>query len=273
MENIRGFKKYILKAIKLFIILLSNFGRNQKIIYNLLIWINIQQGKNAPINNEMEVDFVSRFLDLDKELLLIDVGGHQGSYTDELLKNFSNAKIILFEPSKSKYEILAEKYKENKKVSIENFAISNFSGKGKLYLNNNADSLATLYKREEKNRDRYFALEEDIEIIKFSDFWSAELNFQRIDLIKLDIEGSEFNVIKDLENNLSKINLIQFEFGEANIGSRIFFKDFWNIFNLNNFTIFRYTHKRNLIKVKNYTEYDEFFRYTNYLAVNNKLIN
>ena len=63
MENIRGFKKYILKALKLFIILLSNFGRNQKIIYNLLIWINIQQGKNAPINNEMEVDFVSRFLE------------------------------------------------------------------------------------------------------------------------------------------------------------------------------------------------------------------
>tara|TARA_B100000965_G_scaffold26491_1_gene19774 strand:+ start:1070 stop:1891 length:822 start_codon:yes stop_codon:yes gene_type:complete len=273
MEKIRGLKKYILKAIKLLIILLSNFGRDQKILNNLLIWINIQQGKNAPVNNEMEVGFVSRFLDLDRDLLIVDIGGHKGSYTDELLKNFSNVKIIIFEPSKSNCEILVEKYKENKKVSIENFAVSNISGKGKLYSNNNSDSLATLYKREEKDRDRYFPLEEDIEIIKFSDFWSNKLNFQRIDLIKLDIEGSEFNVIKDLENNLSNINLIQFEFGEANIGSRIFFKDFWTIFNLNSFTIFRYTHKGNLIQVKNYTEYDEFFRYTNYLAVNNEIIN
>ena len=116
MEKIRGLKKYILKAIKLLIILLSNFGRDQKIFNNLLIWINIQQGKNAPVNNEMEVGFVSRFLDLDRDLLIVDIGGHKGSYTDELLKNFSNVKIIIFEPSKSNCEILVEKYKEKQKL-------------------------------------------------------------------------------------------------------------------------------------------------------------
>tara|TARA_B100001121_G_C18675691_1_gene616149 strand:+ start:1165 stop:1986 length:822 start_codon:yes stop_codon:yes gene_type:complete len=273
MRKIRGFKKYLLKAVKFLITLLSNFGRNQIIINNLLIWLNIQQGKNAPINNEIEVKFVSRFLDLNKNLLIIDVGGHQGSYTDELLKIYPNANIILFEPSINKCKMLINKYKDNKNINIENFALSNISGKGKLYSNADEDSLATLFKREEKNRDRFFSLEEDIEIIQLSKYWSEKLNFQKIDLIKLDIEGSEFNVIKDLENYLEKINLIQFEFGEANIGSRIFFKDFWNIFNQNNFSIFRYTHKGHLIEIHEYTEYDEFFRYTNYLAVNKNIIN
>ena len=273
MKEIKGLKKYLLKGIKLLVTLLSNFGRNQIIINNLLIWLNIQQGKNAPINNEIEVRFVSSYLDSNKELLIIDIGGHQGSYTDELLKKFPYANIIIFEPSLNKYEVLIEKYKDKKNVNIENFAVSNISGKGKLYSNSDTDSLATLYKREEENRDRFFSHEEDIEIIKLSEYWSKKLNYQNIDLIKLDIEGSEFNVIKDLENYLEKINLIQFEFGEANIGSRIFFKDFWNIFNQNDYSIFRYTHKGHLIPIYEYTEYDEFFRYTNYLAVNKNIIN
>ena len=96
MKEIKGLKKYLLKGIKLLVTLLSNFGRNQIIINNLLIWLNIQQGKNAPINNEIEVRFVSSYLDSNKELLIIDIGGHQGSYTDELLKKFPDANIIIF---------------------------------------------------------------------------------------------------------------------------------------------------------------------------------
>ena len=268
MEKINLIGRIYLKIIKLLILIFTSFGKKQMLLSNLLVWLNIQQGKNAPVNNEIEVKFVSRFLDLNKDLLLIDVGGHQGSYTDELLNNFPKANIIIFEASLNKYKALIDKYKDKKNVSVENFAVSNISGKGKLYSNSDKDSLATLYKREEKNRDRLFSHEEDIEIIQLSEYWSEKLDFQKIDLIKLDIEGSEFDVIKDLENYLEKINLVQFEFGEANISSRIFFKDFWNIFSQNNFLIYRYTHTGHLIQIYEYSEYDEFFRYTNYLAVN-----
>ena len=92
-------------------------------------------------------------------------------------------------------------------------------------------------------------------------------------MLKLDIEGTEIKVIEDIKNNLDKIHLIQFEFGEENIGSRTFFKDFWDIFNENNFLVYRYTHKNFLIEIKEYTEYDEFFRYTNYIAINQNFKN
>jgi len=77
-------------------------------------------------------------------------------------------------------------------------------------------------------------------------------------------------VLNDVRDNLHKIKLIQFEFGEPNIGSRIFFKDFWEMLT-DNFKIFRYTHFDQLIEVKQYSEYEEFFRFTNYLAVNRDL--
>ena len=99
-------------------------------------------------------------------------------------------------------------------------------------------------------------------------FWDSELDNNKIDLLKLDIEGEEFAVLSDIAVNLNKIKLIQFEIGEANIATKIFFKDFWEILQESKFKIFRYTHFNQLIQVKNYSEYEEFFRYSNFLAVN-----
>ena len=273
MEKIKLFEKVYLKAIKFLILLISSFGKKQSLLNNLLVWLNIQQGKNAPIDNEMEVKFVSKFLEKNKDNLLIDVGGFEGKYTDELLKYFPESHITIFEPSYEKYLFLTKKFQNNPKVKIENFATSNFSGNAKLYSNNTSDTLATLNRRKDKNRGREFLLEEEIEVIRLSDYWKKVLKNKNIDLLKLDIEGTEIKVIEDIKNNLDKIHLIQFEFGEANIGSRTFFKDFWDIFNENNFLVYRYTHKNFLIEIKEYTEYDEFFRYTNYIAINQNFKN
>ena len=102
MEKIKLFEKVYLKAIKFLILLISSFGKKQSLLNNLLVWLNIQQGKNAPIDNEMEVKFVSKFLEKNKDNLLIDVGGFEGKYTDEL-KYFPESHITIFEPSYEKY--------------------------------------------------------------------------------------------------------------------------------------------------------------------------
>ena len=47
--------------------------------------------------------------------------------------------------------------------------------------------------------------------------------------MKLDIEGEEFVVLFDIKDNLQNINLIQFEIGEANIATKTFFKNFWEL--------------------------------------------
>mgnify|MGYP001333160669 CR=1 FL=1 len=109
---------------------------------------------------------------------------------------------------------------------------------------------------------------EEVTTLKLSDFWEDNLNFQQIDLLKLDIEGEEFKVLKNIKDLLNNIHLIQFEFGEANIATKVFFKDFWSLLTNSGFKIYRYTHYQKLISVDHYTEYDEFFRFTNYLAIN-----
>ena len=104
------FIKFFLKIIKLFIIVFSNFRKNQNLISELNVWLGIQQGRNAPVTNKMEVSYILRFLSNSNQNIILDVGAHQGKYTDEIIKQ-PNSKLYLFEPSKKSHEYLRNKYK------------------------------------------------------------------------------------------------------------------------------------------------------------------
>ena len=261
------------KIIKLVILIFSGFKKNQKLINNLIVWLNIQQGRNAPISNEIEVNFVTKFLAGEENNLILDVGAHKGEYTDQLLKKLPNSIIYLFEPTKNLFEYLVNKYHGEQNIHVVNYSLSDSYGRKTIYFNSENDSQATLTKREEPHRNKYFNKKEIIKSTKLSTYWKKELNNQRIDLLKLDIEGEEFVVLFDIKDNLQNINLIQFEIGEANIATKTFFKDFWELLTDSKFEIYRYTHFGKLIKIDNYSEYEEFFRYSNYLAVNKEYRN
>jgi hypothetical protein len=94
------------------------------------------------------------------------------------------------------------------------------------------------------------------------------LNQREIDFVKLDIEGYEFNALKNFGEALQKIKMIQFEFGGACIDCKVFFQDFWYFFTRYNFILYRVTplgYKR----ITMYREIDECFLMSNYFAINN----
>jgi hypothetical protein len=81
----------------------------------------------------------------------------------------------------------------------------------------------------------------------------------------MDIEGHELFALKGAFEALkTKIQLMQFEFGGANIDSRTYFIDFWRLLSPN-FEIFKLTGK-GLISIKNYSEINEIFLNTTYYA-------
>jgi hypothetical protein len=63
---------------------------------------------------------------------------------------------------------------------------------------------------------------------------------------------------------LGKIDFIQFEFGGCNIDSRTFFRDFYHLLN-EKYKIYRIL-KNDLIEINQYSEMNEIFITTNYLA-------
>ena len=88
--------------------------------------------------------------------------------------------------------------------------------------------------------------------------------------MKLDVEGHELDVLMGSLNVLEKIKIVQFEFGGTNIDTRTFFQDFWYLFRQHNFRIYRVTHNKPLL-ISKYSESDEYFSTTNYIAVNKRV--
>ena len=90
------------------------------------------------------------------------------------------------------------------------------------------------------------------------------------DFLKMDLEGHELFALRGAGDYLApgKIAALAFEFGSANVNSRTFFRDFWELLTPLGYTLYRMVPGGRTLKISHYDETLEFFRgATNYLAV------
>ena len=153
----------------------------------------------------------------------IDVGAHKGVYTDLFLKNFKIKKAYLFEPQKNIFKFIKNKYKNNNFVNTYNLCVSSNNKLKNFYINNH-DLTSSLTKFNEKNNylkkksilfggsiKKMIKKTYKIKTIKLSNFLNKK-KINKIDLIKVDTEGHEYEVLKGLEKKIKKINLVLIEF-------------------------------------------------------------
>ena len=209
--------------------------------------------------------------------IFIDIGAHKGLYTKEVLHKFPNIECYLFEPSPSNTIILKNKFENLNNVHISTNALSNRTGKQKIYFDNPGSQLTSLTQRRLDHFHMYMNSSEEIETTRFDEFWKTTDTYLNnpntiIDYVKIDVEGHELNVLEGFGSLIKNMGLIQFEFGGSNIDTRTFFQDFWHFFKnkLYDFSIYRIA-PNGLIPITHYSESDECFQTTNYIAINNKI--
>ena len=154
----------------------------------------------------------------------IDVGAHTGLYTDQIIKLNSKIKVLLFEPQHDYFKNLKFKYKNNKRIKIFNIALSNSSKISKLFINKH--DLTTSLNLFEKKKSFFFffksllfnsspekmvSKEIKIRTRKLSTILTVKKS-KKIDLIKIDAEGHDFNILKGLGEHIKKTNIIVIEF-------------------------------------------------------------
>lgn len=198
--------------------------------------------------------------------LAIDIGGNIGNYTAELRRRTPKLLVHTFEPSSENIKKLNFRFQEDVLTKIIPLALSNKSGITTLYSPNHGSGLASLTKRRLDHFNIELNATETVQTIRFEEYWMEQLNSQNIDLVKIDVEGHELDVLDGFGKALNSIKLIQFEFGGCNIDTRTFFQDFWYFFKANSFDIYRITPLGPQL-IAYYSELDEFFKTTNYIAV------
>jgi len=247
----------------------------QKIVRFILLRINrmtsFHLGYGIGGKGSLDIEVKSLGYFLDQPRTMVDVGANVGDYSERLMKGYDPKRLILFEPNKLNFQSLLEKFKSKSFVRIENKALSNTEGHGKLYSNFSGSGLASLTKRDLTEFDITFDEVEDIELIRFEDFWANELStLEYIDFIKIDVEGHEMEVLEGFGPRIHDVHLIQFEFGGCNIDTKSYFKDFWRFFESCEFTLYRIS-PYGPMQLHHYSEEYERFQTTMYLARNKRI--
>lgn len=150
---------------------------------------------------------------LDKDSLVIDAGGYFGDFTAHL---GCNCNVIIFEPVPEFNKYCKERFKDNPLIKIECFGLSITEGASKLYVKKDASSFY------EKWRWAGSSDAITVNTIQLSKYIKG---FSKVDLLKLNIEGAEYDVLDDLAENkqISKIKTILVQF-HAISGFRIRYK-------------------------------------------------
>jgi FkbM family methyltransferase len=217
---------------------------------------------------EFEAKIVAQFIKSRKlsTVVALDVGANLGNWTAALLNEVPGTRIIAFEPSASTYSQLYNRFKDNSAVNCINQALGDHDGTVTLFSDRNSSNLASLTKRRVDHFDLEFSIEERVAISKLDTWIQRQPPQLKPNVLKMDVEGHELDVLKGAQEALLDIEIIQFEFGGSNIDSKTYFQDFWYFFSKQNFQIFRITPSGPL-RIHQYSESDETFRTTNYIAV------
>jgi len=233
-----------------------------------LLGLNIGGGDNVAQSGERHVIAVAAERCLrDRSAIIFDVGANVGVYAKEILSVFGErAHVYCFEPLKKAYAFLTDNMRGHRHVHTFPIALGETEGSATIHANDSASTLASCLRRDIDHLGITMAHSEEI-TVKRLDAFCREHKIDRIDLLKIDVEGGELSVLKGATEmlNAGAIHMIQFEFGPCHIDARVFFKDFFRLLSPR-YHIYRVL-RDGLKLVDKYREADEIFLTTNYLAV------
>jgi len=140
----------------------------------------------------------------------IDIGCHKGEILEQMLQLAPKGKHYAFEPIPDLYQHLQEKYGE--KALIYPYALSDKNGTSAFQLVTNAPAYSGLKKR---HYDVKNPIIEEIKVeVKTLD--NIIHHTEPIHLIKIDVEGGEWDVLKGAKNLLTANQpIIIFEYGKG----------------------------------------------------------
>ena len=158
-------------------------------------------------NNSKHYQKLINLEHINNNSIILDIGANIGDVTDVIMKKY-NPNIYCYEPNISCYNYMRKRFKKNSKIKIFNVAVSNFSGKTFLYFHNKSTNISEFNERSSLKKEKDgLDINKKIEVNCINIKEILEKHNQ-IDLIKIDIEGSEYEVMPEIIKNKDKIKMV-----------------------------------------------------------------
>ncbi len=139
--------------------------------------------------------------------IILDIGANIGATSIFFALNYPNSTIFSFEPVSETYDILLKNTKLFNNIFCKKYAVTNNTGEQQIYIDQERLGRSSLI---EKHRNMDISYSEKTKTINLNNFID-ENNISKIDILKIDCEGSEVEILDSIKNYLSKISLIYIE--------------------------------------------------------------
>jgi len=245
---------------------------------DLLLTVYHQKGILKYQNNDVSgesyvINSILRKCFLDDNIVVFDVGANIGNYAKEIKQTFQKSKIYAFEPNFNTFTVLE---KELSGTDIKSFCVGLSSStsreKGYTYAASAQSEHASLYRKVLSDLHKADDILEIVFETTSLDCFCKKHNIEEIDFLKIDTEGHELEVLLGGKEVLAQgnVKIIQFEFNEMNVVSRVFLKDFYKI--LEDYYLYRIDSNK-LIPLFEYNPENEIFKFQNFLAIKRSIHN
>jgi FkbM family methyltransferase len=149
-----------------------------------------------------ESRFLNRFL--KPEMVLVDIGANQGEFSLFAAKRLPQGRVYAFEPMNVFFDQLTENISLNRYSNIQtfHFGLSDQQGQVPIYLGKTGagehEGLGTIFQSQQRNR-----FIQNIELRIFDDE-AEHAKIEKIDFLKIDVEGAELMVLNGARKTLGK---------------------------------------------------------------------
>lgn len=220
---------------------------------------------NTNSNSNGELKIIQNFI--KPQDLILDVGANIGEWSKFILQFTSKCTLFTFEPIPHTFEMLKKNIIGNN-IIHSNIALSDSSGITQIRYFPQASALTSFNYRpilEETNHLTPILLNIKKDTL---DNFCKKNKIKKINFLKIDTEGHEFNVLKGsiLMFQSQNIELIQFEYGGTYLDAKISLKEVYEFLNNFGFSIFR-IYEEGLIHIEKWENNLENYNYSNYLAI------
>lgn len=166
----------------------------------------ITRGGTTDINDAVVVlsghEYPQELLDLNgsQEQIIVDCGGHIGTFTLYVRNLYPRTKIFTFEPVEANRKLFNNNMSLNNMAEVTLIPKALYGESGKYFIDLSGKQFDAVSLQSQRPNHENFI---EIEAISFSQFLNNyQISF--VDLLKLDVEGSEYNIFQHSMLDLTK---------------------------------------------------------------------
>ena len=247
------------------------------VTFNLYLFPNRNLRKNGYNNDIFKTNgeklFIQEHIKTLKSPLVFDVGAHVGTWTSLIKKENQSATIFAFEPNPETYPKLLNTLLRFEKVKTFPFGFSNEKNDSAIFytysdIRKRLTVLDGLYNRTVlKKMFHKTPREINVQLQTLDDFCS-EHEISKIDFLKIDTEGEEFNVLLGARNILESgiVSMIQFEYGGCFLDANTKLQDIYEMLTPLGYKIHRLI-PTGKVEIAEWEPSLECYLHSNYVAI------